>query len=112
MSSFSIDGKNIEINEKGFLKNYSHWDNRLCKQMAQSEGLELDARRWTVIYFLRDFYEAMGTFPSVHVLIRKIGDQIAHFRCTHRNIHLLFPGGGCRQACRLAGLPEYFNHGC
>ena len=112
MSFFSFDGKNIELNEKGFLRNYDHWDNRFCEQMANSEGLELDERRWTVIYFLREFYEATGISPSVHVLIRKIGDQLAHFRCTHHTIHLLFPRGGCRQACRLAGLPEYFKHGC
>ena len=112
MTSLRFQGRAIQLNKKGFLEKYDSWNDGVCEAFADSEHLELDEPRWRVIRYLREFYAVMGVPPSPHVLIRDIGEKLAHFRCTHRNIDLLFPGGGCRQACRLAGLPEYFNHGC
>ena len=112
MTSLNFQGKQIRINEKGFIGDFDDWDDGVCEALAASEGLELDEPRWRAIRFLREFYAANGIPPSPHVLIRDIGDQLAHFHCTRRNINLLFPRGGCRQACRLAGLPEYFSYGC
>lgn len=112
MACLSFHGGEVELNHKGFLENYDDWDDEVCEALAASEGFELDELRWCVIHFLREFYEDMGVPASPHVLISKIGEQLAHFKCTHRNINLLFPVGGCRQAARLAGLPEYFTHGC
>ena len=112
MASLNFQGKEIKLNEKGFIEHFGEWDDGVCEALAASEGLELDKLRWRAIRFLREFYAETGVPPSPHVLIRDIGNQLAHFRCTRRNIDLLFPRGGCRQGCRLAGLPEYFTHGC
>jgi len=112
MSSLAFRGRDIKLTEKGFMENFDDWNDDVCEALAASEDLKLDEFRWRAIRFLRHYYAETGVPPSPHVMVRDIGNQVAHFRCTARNINLLFPGGGCRQACRLAGLPGYFCHGC
>ena len=112
MVSLSLRGKEISLNADGYLENFDSWDDEVCEALAEAEDLELDEHRWCAIRFFRKFYATMGTPPSTHVVVRDIGGQLAHFGCTGRTIGLLFPNGGCRQACRLAGLPFCFTTGC
>ena len=112
MASSSYQNQQIKLNKKGFLVDCDNWDREVCKALAAADGLELNEPRWQVIRFARAFYKVMGVSPSPHVLIRNIGDRFAHANCTCPNIGLLFPDGGCRQVCRLAGLPEYVKSAC
>ena len=105
-------GKEIPLSADGYLENFDDWDKEICEALAEIENLELDEHRWCAIRFFRNFYAKMGVGPSTHVVVRDIGDQLANFRCTGRNIELLFPNGGCKQASRLAGLPSCFTTGC
>jgi len=112
MTSINYRGREIGVDDKGFLEHFGDWNEAVCEALAAADGLELDERRWCAIRFLRSYYEETGVPPTPHLVIREIGDKLAHFQCTHRNIEMLFPNGGCRQACRLAGLPGYYSFGC
>jgi len=81
--------------------------------MAAEQGLILTPRHWVVIEYLRDYYKEFGHPPSPKLVIRAIGDEISpHVACTRRTLEGLFPAGGCKQACHIAGLPDYFCHSC
>jgi tRNA 2-thiouridine synthesizing protein E len=46
-------------------------------------------------------------------VIKAVGEKlIQNARCTRKALEALFPQGGCKQACRIAGLPDYYCHSC
>lgn len=113
MLATQIAGRELEINPKGFLVNFDDWDKDVAETIAAEEGLTLTDCHWAMIHFLRDYYRELAHPPSPHIIIKSIGDQLTlNARCTHRTLEGLFPGGGCKQACRIAGLPDYYCHAC
>lgn len=113
MTSMQIAGQEVRFNKKGMLAVFNDWDNDLAEALASEEGLELTDCHWTVIHYMREYYAFHEIPPSPKVLIRAIGAQVSmHTPCTRKTLEALFPDGGCRQACRIAGLPEYFCQSC
>lgn len=113
MTAMQIAGREVHFNKKGHLARFDEWDDDLAKALAAREGLELTDCHWTVIGFLREYYAFHEMPPSPKVVIRAIGNEVSkHTRCTRKNLESLFPNGGCKQACRIAGLPEYYCHSC
>ena len=65
------------------------------------------------IGFLRDYYRKYETSPSPRVVVGGIGHKLTlNAPCTRKTLEALFPQGGCKQACRIAGLPDYYCHAC
>jgi tRNA 2-thiouridine synthesizing protein E len=113
MTAVQIAGRDVLFNKKGHLASFRDWDNELADALAAEEGLKLSDCHWTVINFLREYYAFHEMPPSPKVIIREIGHQVsAHTPCTRKSLDSLFPSGGCKQACRIAGLPEYYCHSC
>jgi tRNA 2-thiouridine synthesizing protein E len=113
MSAIQIAGRELETNPKGFLANFEDWDRSVAETLATEEGLSLTECHWTVIEFLRGYYGKMHHPPSPRLVIKGIGEQLTmNAPCTRKTLEALFPGGGCKQACRIAGLPDYYCHSC
>jgi TusE/DsrC/DsvC family sulfur relay protein len=113
MTALQIAGREIQFNNKGHLNNFQDWDNDLAEALAAEDGLTLTDCHWTVINFLREYYAFHEIPPSPKVMIREIGHQVSrNTPCTRKNLEALFPVGGCKQACRIAGLPDYYCHSC
>jgi tRNA 2-thiouridine synthesizing protein E len=111
MSAMQIAGRELELNRKGHLARFDDWDRDIAQALAEEEGLALTDCHWSVINFLRDYYGTHEIPPSPRVVIKSIGSEIsAHVPCTRKHLESLFPGGGCKQACRIAGLPDYYCH--
>ncbi|MCF8016371.1 MAG: TusE/DsrC/DsvC family sulfur relay protein [Chromatiaceae bacterium] len=108
-----IAGREVQFNKKGFIARFEDWDNDLAYAMAQQEGLSLTECHWTVIEFLREYYAFHEMPPSPKVIIRTIGEKVSeHTPCTRKKLEGLFPDGGCKQACRIPGLPVHYCHSC
>lgn len=113
MSALEIAGRELELNAKGHLANFGDWSPDIASALAEDEGLTLTDCHWAVINFLRDYYAKMDTPPPPRLVIRGIGEQLTmNAPCTRKTLEALFPGGGCKQACRIAGLPDYYCHSC
>jgi tRNA 2-thiouridine synthesizing protein E len=111
MSAMQIAGRELELNRKGHLARFDDWDRDIAQALAEEEGLALTDCHWSVINFLRDYYGTHEIPPSPRVVIKSIGSELsAHVPCTRKHLESLFPGGGCKQACRIAGLPDYYCH--
>lgn len=103
----------VRFNKKGFLADFGDWDHEVAKALAEEQGLELGECHWAVIDFLRDYYEFHEMPPTPKVVVRELGQRLSpHAPCTKRRLESLFPEGGCKQACQLAGLPDYYCHSC
>jgi tRNA 2-thiouridine synthesizing protein E len=113
MTAVQIAGREVLFNNKGHLASFSDWDNDLAVALAEEEGLALTDCHWSVINFVREYFAFHDMPPSPKVIVREIGHEVSkHVTCTRKNLESLFPNGGCKQACRIAGLPDYYCHSC
>jgi len=113
MSAMLIAGRKLEFNPKGFLARFNDWDRTVAAGIAAEEGLTLSDCHWRVIDFLREYFHTYDHPPSPRLVIRSVGEHLTrNAPCTRKTLAALFPGGGCKQACRIAGLPDYYCHSC
>ena len=112
MHTLTVNERTLELGQNGFLRNFDDWDEDVAKQMAAQEGLELQDCHWIAIRFIRDYYKTYEVPPNPRTLITQVGAELDSYRCTRATLKKIFPDGGCRQACRLAGLPDYYCHAC
>ena len=114
MNPTLVGDNGLELNSKGFLLNYNDWTKEVAEAIAAENGLELTECHWVAISFLRDYYQTYEIPPSPRVLINTIGHELVAqgAPCTRKTLDVLFPDGGCKQACRIAGLPDYYCNAC
>ena len=113
MSAMQIAGRELDVNHKGYLTDFKAWDKEVAEAIAGEEGITLSDCHWAVISFLRDYYSEFEHPPSPRLIIRGIGEHLTlNAPCTRKTLEALFPEGGCKQACRIAGLPDYYCHSC
>jgi TusE/DsrC/DsvC family sulfur relay protein len=104
---------NLNLNEKGYLAHFADWDRDTALALAAADGLTLSNAHWQVIEFMRQYYVANEIPPNPRLVVKAVGDAISpHVPWSRKQLDALFPGGGCRQACRIAGLPDYYCSGC
>ena len=84
----------------------------VAEALARADHLTLTHCHWIAIDFMRDFYRQYEIPPSARALIRAVGEQISEHGCNNKMLEKIFPKGGCRHACRLAGLPDAYCHSC
>lgn len=113
MQAIEVNGKNVELNTKGMLQNFDDWNEDVAKAIASEDGLELQACHWTAIKYLRDYYLEYEVPPSPRTLIKEIGAKLTSSgQCNGKTLRELFPLGGCKHACRIAGLPREYCNAC
>ena len=111
MATMQINGVSVELNRHGFLSDFHSWSRDFAKALAEEQGLELTDCHWEVIEFMRNFYGEFETPPSPKLIIAACGEKITGSRkCRQKDLKAIFPGGGCKQACQLAGLPRHYCH--
>ena len=101
MSHIEVDGKQLELNEEGFLNDPEQWSQAAAAALAKAEeGLEnLSTEHWAVIDFIRDHYKETNLAPMVRSICKTTGLPL-------RRIYELFPSGPAKGACKIAGLPK------
>jgi tRNA 2-thiouridine synthesizing protein E len=113
MSAMHIAGRELEFNQKGHMVHFDHWDREVAQALAAEEGLTLSDCHWAVIEFLREYYAKYDHPPSPRLVLNAVGAKLTlNAPCTRKTLEALFPDGGCKQACRIAGLPDYYCHTC
>ncbi len=113
MQSTPVATDGLEFNKKGFLVNFDDWNREVAAAIAAEHGLALTDCHWVAIEFLRDYYKVYELPPSPRVLIKTVGDKLAEGApCTRKTLDALFPAGGCKEACRIAGLPDFYCNAC
>ena len=101
MGYIEVGGKQLELNEEGFLNDPQLWNDEVAKALAKAEeGIDsLSAEHWSVINFIRDQYLQTNLAPMVRSICKNTGLPL-------RRIYELFPSGPAKGACKLAGLPK------
>jgi TusE/DsrC/DsvC family sulfur relay protein len=100
MTTDTIAGIAVELNDEGFLVHPDQWSEDVAIELARREGIDpLSERHWQVIRFMRAEYEAKGTGPTVRVLGKTSGVPI-------KELYQLFPKGPAKLAAKIAGIPK------
>lgn len=100
MPNISVNGREIALDEDGFVLNPEQWDEDVAVFCAPDEWVnELTEDHWKVIRYLRDYYTMFQLAPMVRRLCTETGNSL-------KNIYELFPTGPSKGACKLAGLPK------
>jgi tRNA 2-thiouridine synthesizing protein E len=106
VESFEFNGQHIEVDAKGYLKNYTDWSPEMAPTLAATEEIELTEQHWEVIHFVRYFYLEFKTSPAIRVLVKAIGQSLGADKGNSKYLYTLFPVGPAKQATKIAGLPK------
>jgi len=101
----TLAGKIVEVDEDGYLKNRSDWNEEMAKEMARRDNCELTDNHWEVINFMREYYEEYQISPPVRSLTKAVGKKLGPDKGNSKYLYELFPYGPAKQACKYAGLP-------
>jgi tRNA 2-thiouridine synthesizing protein E len=86
------------MDDDGFLLDPQRWNRETARVLADVDGVgPLGPDHWAVIFYLREHHLTYGSIPPMSQICR------AHHLDRHA-VQRLF--GGCREAWRLAGLPN------
>ncbi len=100
MEVVELGGKQIEIDEDGFIQDPDAWDEAVAKSLAETEGVtSLSDDHWKVVNYLREYYLEFNMAPMIRKLCKTTGFKL-------KEIYELFPSGPAKGACKVAGLPK------
>jgi tRNA 2-thiouridine synthesizing protein E len=105
-TTVEIDGQTLALDNKGYLLDPSEWTPAFADRLANTDGLELTARHWEVIEWVREYFFEYDESPPVRLLTRAMAAQRGDAAPSSRELYRLFPEGPAKQACRYAGLPK------
>jgi TusE/DsrC/DsvC family sulfur relay protein len=99
----TIDGRDLHVDEEGFLTRFDEWDEALARTLAGQIGLALTDAHWTAIRFLRKDFEQQGETATLRRIAAQSGIPI-------KQLFALFPAKPAKKLAYVAGLPK--PHGC
>jgi dissimilatory sulfite reductase related protein len=100
MSTATIAGVAVDLNEEGFFTDPNQWTKEIAVELARNEGIDtLTDRHWTVIEFMRKEYFEKGTGATVRMLGKSSGVSV-------KELYELFPKGPAKVSARIAGIPK------
>lgn len=95
-----LGGKQIEVDEDGFIQTPDEWTEAVATDLAKTEGVqEMGDDHWKLVNYIRDYYQKFGIAPMVRKLCKETGFKLKY-------IYELFPSGPAKGACKVAGLPK------
>ena len=99
----TLNGRDVHVDDEGFLTEYDEWDNDLGKVLASNIGIDLTDDHWKVITFLRDDYKTQGETATIRRVATVGGIPT-------KRLFELFPKKPAKKMAYVAGLPK--PHGC
>jgi tRNA 2-thiouridine synthesizing protein E len=99
----TISGRDVHVDDEGFLTEYGEWDEDLAKVLAAQIGIDLTEEHLKVLRFLREDYKTQGETAT----IRRVS-TVGGFPT--KSLFELFPKKPAKKMSYVAGLPK--PHGC
>ena len=58
MAKIALGGKEIEVDEDGFMQEPDRWDQNVAIDLAKIEGVQgMTERHWKVVNYIRGYYQ-------------------------------------------------------
>ena len=91
-------GINVDLNEQGYLTNFSQWNKEVGLEIAKEEGITMTDDHWKVIAYLQDQFKNEKALS-----IRSVGKSGV---VSIKEFYQLFPKGPLKISSRIAGIPK------
>lgn len=105
----TVDGRLVELDKEGFLKNLNDWSESIALDIAKNEAINLTAAHWEIIYLVREFYQKFQISPSMRVLVKRTEQIFGAEKGKSIYLLQLFPVSPAKFASKIAGLPKPAN---
>lgn len=99
MAATQYAGRDIDVNEEGFLTDSSQWSPEVAEAIASEIGLSLSPEHWKVVTFCREDAAREGQPPGLRRITKLAGVEV-------KEMYRLFPKSPAKLAARVAGLPK------
>jgi len=96
-------GTELLLDAEGYLQQSEQWSETFARDTAQRRGVVLTDAHWTVINFLRGYYEEFRYAPDFGTLAKALRDSTHDRAWTRTSLKNLFQDDN---PCRYAGLPK------
>lgn len=93
-----IAGMVIDINEEGFMMDFSQWNESVGEAIAKENDITMSPRHWEVIRYIQSEYK-----NNVPLSIRKIGKSGV---VDIKEFYQLFPDSPLKTASKISGIPK------
>ena len=98
MPTRTIAGREVQVNDEGFMTNPSEWDQQIAVELAREEGLvELTDQHWKIIDYCRQSAVVSGAAPTLRNITNGAG-------VTTKDLFTLFPKGPAKKVAKISGL--------
>ena len=99
MTTKTIAGVTVQVNDEGFMTNPAEWNKSIAEAIATEEGISnLTPAHWKVIDYCRDAANNTGgKSPTLRQITTGTGVQT-------KELFGLFPKGPAKKVARIAGL--------
>jgi len=95
----TIDGRQVHVNDEGFLTEPSEWDEELGQALAAQIGIDMGDEHWKAIRFLRSDFPEQGETATLRRVSTQGGIPI-------KQLFALFPQKPAKKMAYVAGLPK------
>ena len=95
----SLSGRQLHVDEEGFLTEYDEWDEDLARALAANIGIDLTDEHMRAIRFLRADYKATGETPTLRRVTNAGGFPT-------KQLFELFPKKPAKKMAYVAGLTK------
>ena len=99
MPVIEVAGKQVNVNEEGFLTQYDEWDEDIAKALAAQIEVDLTDEHWKAIRFLREDYKTQGETATSRRVQTVGGIPV-------KEQFALFPKKPAKKMAYIAGLPK------
>ncbi|HEY7565506.1 MAG TPA: TusE/DsrC/DsvC family sulfur relay protein [Acidimicrobiia bacterium] len=99
MSLVTMAGREVHVDNEGFMTEYDEWNEELAKQLAANIGIDLSDDHWKAIRFLRDDYAVQGETATLR-RVSTVGG------IPTKDLFGLFPKKPAKKMAYIAGLPK------
>jgi tRNA 2-thiouridine synthesizing protein E len=94
----TIAGKEIHVNEEGYMTDFSQWTKEVGEQLAKQQGITLTPRHWEVIEYIQDRFKNNDPLSIRGIKNSGVIDI--------KEFYSLFPNGPLKKATLIAGIPK------
>ena len=90
--------ENIDVNEEGYLTNFSQWTKDIGNTIAKENEIDMTDRHWEVVDYLQDKHKNEESLSIRGIKKSGIVDI--------KEFYDLFPGGPLKISTKIAGIPK------
>jgi len=94
----------MTLDEEGYLVDPAEWSEEIAEALARKERIALTDAHWTVIRFMRGYYEEHHIAPDARHVMKHLAEYRGPAHADRNDLFRLFPYGYVKQACKIAGM--------